>query len=334
MPDVLTHVYCADFSRRNIEDATVLRQILDTHKTAFFLGAQGPDLFFYYGIWPWKKTYSVPDFADKVHKDKTSLFLSTAFDMLRDEDLSTKTGQMRIAYWMGFLSHYALDTTAHPFVHYFAGLNNDEKSKKNGDKHHHKYFENIIDTILSRKFSFMPDLPRNQHSCIPKNPRALRPVFEHLVKVYEAVYETVISPDVIETATTDMYKLLKLLFDPKFKKRAMYRKMEKSISKPQYITTAAFPADADYNMDYLNTNHQPWLHPCDNAMEFRQSFMDLFDRAVMRSENLMYFGWNVFKNQESLDAFKEVLGDYSYDTGLPCHDPRALKYDQSVFKKK
>ncbi len=333
MPDVLTHAYCADFSRRNIDESTVLRQILDQNIDAFYLGAQGPDFFYYFGIWPWKKNYDIPSFADTIHKNKTGQFLTAAFNLLLSEDLSSKKGQMRIAYWMGFLSHYALDTTAHPFIHYFSGLNKDDASKKNGDDNHHKYLENIIDTILSRKFNFMPGLPLNQHSCIPKHPEKFRPVYEQVSEVYEAVFEQVVSPDVIENSVRDMHKLLRLIYDPKYRKRGMYAKMEKGIMKPQYITTAAFPADADYNFDYLNTNHQVWNHPCDSALEYRQSFLDLFDRAILRSENLMLFAWNVFKNQETLASFEDILDNISYDTGLPCQDPREIKHSKSVFKK-
>lgn len=333
MPDILTHVYCANFSKQHFENSIVMRQIIDRHISAFYLGAQGPDFLFYYRIWPWKSTHSIPKLADKIHKSKTSEFLGTAFETLKDIDLATNDGQMTLAYWLGFLCHYALDSTAHPFIYYFSGINKDEDSKKKGDNNNHKFLENIIDTILSKKYENIMDIPRNQFDCLPKNARSLMAVYDHISLVFETVYDEKLPPEVICESVTDMKKLMGIMNDPKRRFRWAFTKAEFMISKPKYITTAAFPADIGLHYDFMNMNHNDWVHPCDKSIKYTESFQDLFDEAIERAVELMEFAWDTFRNDQTIEQLRGLIGDFSYDTGLKCGDPRELRYSDSIFKK-
>jgi len=334
MPDILTHAYCADFARRHFDSNTVIRQFIDRHLDAFYLGSQGPDFFFYYRIWPWKNEKSVPDLAPLIHKTKTAEFLTAAIHDLKTEDVASVGTQMTLAYWMGFICHYALDSTAHPYIYYHAGIHNDEEAKLNGDKHNHKFLENIIDTLLSERFENIMDLPINQYVCLPSRPASLKPVYEHLTRVFNTVYEEELTPDVVLESVNDMKKLAGLLHDPKKKRRKIYAKLEKMIAKPRYITTAAYPAASDMDLDYLNLKHKKWVHPCDVSLEYNHSFIDLFDQSTIYAAELMQYAWETFKDTNNLYDLEERLGNFSYDTGLKCGDPRELRFSSSIFKQK
>jgi len=331
LPDILTHVYCADFARKNFENTTVMRQIIDRHIPAFYLGSQGPDFLFYFRVWPWKKDMGVPKLADFVHKTKTSEFLGTAIDTLKEVDLASDDGQMILAYWMGFICHYALDSTAHPYIYYHSGINKDETSKLNGDKHNHKYLENIIDTLLIQKYDHVVDLPRSQYACLPNKASALMPVFDHVSMVFEKVYEHPLPPRVIHESVVDMKKLAGLMNDPKHRYRWLFGKAERIISKPKYITTAAHPAKPEVQADFLNLAHNKWVHPCDVTIEYTDSFLDLFDQAMDKSVDLMTYAWDTFKNKHSKDDLMTYFGNFSYDTGLKCGDLRDLRFSDSLF---
>lgn len=276
---------------------------------------------------------SVPDYASIIHKHETAQFLATAFEMLKEEDLASKNGQMILAYWMGFLCHYALDTTAHPYIYYFSGINNDEAAKESGEKHNHKFLENIIDTLLSVKYENIMNLPRSQYDCLPKNPASLMPAYQHVSKVFKAVYESELKPEVIQESVADMKKLAGLLHDPKRKRRWMFSKIEDLISKPRYITTAAYPAASDLEHDFLNLGREKWVHPCDDSYEYDDSFMDLFDKSIDLAKSHMEYAWETFKNVHTKDEHIDELGNYSYDTGLKCGDPRDLRFSDSLFNK-
>ncbi len=341
MPDILTHVYCADFARRNFDSNLIMRQIIDRHIDAFYLGSQGPDFFFYYKIWPWLNSHNVSQNADTIHKSKTALFLNTAIMELKKEDLATKAGQMKLAYWMGFITHYALDSTAHPFIYYFAGIHKDEASRINGDKHYHKYLENTIDTLMSERFKNQFDLPRNQYACLPSKPASLKAVYNHVAHVFNLVYKagagaesdrSLMTGAIVQQSVTDMRNLVGLMHDPKKRMRGAFLWVEKIISKPKYISTAAYPASVDTDIDHLNLDHHKWNHPCDLDIEYTDSFIDLFDKSTKLATQLMQYAWETFKDSNDLYDLKERLGNYSYDTGLPCDDPRELQFSDTVFK--
>ncbi|WP_430882893.1 zinc dependent phospholipase C family protein [Fusibacter sp. JL216-2] len=333
MPDILTHVYCADFTKKHFEDSIVMRQIIDKHISAFYLGAQGPDFFFYYRIWPWKNNASIPKMADRIHKSKTDDFLLEAIDTIIKTDLGSKAGQMILAYWMGFLCHYALDTTAHPFIYYHSGINKDNDSKAKGDHNNHKFLENIIDTIMSKKYENIMGLPRNQADCLPKDADTLMPVYESISDVIQNVYQEDVSADIIRDAVADMRRLIVIMNDPKHRLRWWFNKAESLISKPKYITTAAFPAGSNLHYDFMNMNHNTWVHPCDKSIEYKESFQDLFDTSIERAVELLEFAWDTIRGDQTKEEFKSLVGGLSYDTGLPCTDPRKLRYSDSIFTK-
>ena len=333
MPDILTHVYCANFSKKHFEDSIVMRQIVDKHLSAFYLGAQGPDFFFYYRIWPWKNNASIPKIADKIHKTKTEVFLGQAIDSIKETDLGSKAGQMTLAYWMGFLCHYALDTTAHPFIYYHSGINKDDDAKTKGDHNNHKFLENIIDTIMSKKYENIMGLPRNQTECLPRDANALMPVYESVADIINKVYGVDVEVTIIRDAVADMRKLIGIMNDPKHRLRWWFNKAESIISKPKYITTAAFPAGSNLHYDFMNMNHNTWVHPCDKSIEYKDSFQDLFDMSIERAVELMEFAWDTIRGDQTTEEFESLLGGLSYDTGLPCTDSRKLRYSDSIFTK-
>jgi len=333
MPDILSHVYCADFARRNFETSSVMRQIIDRHIDAFYLGSQGPDFLYYFRIWPWKNDLSVPSMATTIHQSKTAEFLNTAFKSLKSADLGNDAGQIPLAYWMGFLCHYALDSQAHPYIYYFSGIHKDENSKKNGDTHNHKFLENIIDTLLSEKHKNVLDLPKNQYACLPKRPGSLKAAYKSVSDTFYAVYGDELKPEIIQESVTDMRKLIGLMHDPKRRMRKVFAKVEQLIAKPRYITTAAFPATSGEDIDYLNLRNEMWVHPCDENITYNDSFLDLFDKSVSYATELMQYAWDDYKDttgQFNLEAF---LGNYSYDTGLKCDNPCQLQFSDSVFKR-
>lgn len=239
---------------------------------------------------------------------------------------------MALAYWMGFLAHYALDSIAHPYIHYYAGMHTMEEPQQNGEKYNHKLLENIIDFLLSENFAHISNIPQYQYMILPSNPASLKPVYKNVAEVILAVYDDIILPDIILESVIDMKKVVRLMHDPNKTKRPLFLMVEKLIGKPNYITSAAYPASLDESIDYLNLQHKVWLHPCDDSITYDKSFLDLFEQAVRYTTELMVFAWEASTSLERHLRFMKHLGEKSYETGLKCGDPRQLRFSDSCFK--
>ncbi|TCS84194.1 zinc dependent phospholipase C family protein [Tepidibacillus fermentans] len=78
----------------------------------FQLGTQGPDHFFYYYLWPWKKKdRSVIEIGTQIHKEHCGKFLLHTIDYLKENP-----NPILKAYVYGFISHHILDRNPYIFI--------------------------------------------------------------------------------------------------------------------------------------------------------------------------------------------------------------------------
>jgi hypothetical protein len=112
MPAYLTHRAAGE---------RVLETVSVPHLSAFYLGCQGPDMLFFHNYQPWRRDKSAFELGVKMHSGKTRALLTHLLDYVqayngvdRDE---------LISYAAGFLTHYAIDKIAHPFVYGKSGEN-------------------------------------------------------------------------------------------------------------------------------------------------------------------------------------------------------------------
>ncbi|WP_339062845.1 zinc dependent phospholipase C family protein [Tepidibacillus marianensis] len=132
MPNVWTHLLFGE--RIAIQSG----MNFSSHQKEFQLGTQGPDSFFYYHFWPWKKTdQSVLQIGNQIHKKHCGEFLLNMIDYLKE-----KPNPLLKAYVFGFMSHHVLDRNAHPYIVYRSG--------EEGNKH--QKLEIYIDTLMMKKY--------------------------------------------------------------------------------------------------------------------------------------------------------------------------------------
>lgn len=98
----------------------VLKNI--TSKKFFFLGLQGPDIFYPYKALSLSHTYKVNTIGSKIHKKPFIKFMEKLFDK-NELPLSNDL----FSYMAGFICHFSLDSVCHPFV--------DSAAKKNSFSH-------------------------------------------------------------------------------------------------------------------------------------------------------------------------------------------------------
>ena len=89
------------------------------HKMAYFLGCQGPDILFFRNYQPWLSSKNSLSLAIAMHSDNIREEMANALEFAQKYDGSDKDEV--ISYIAGFITHYAIDKNAHPFVYGKAG---------------------------------------------------------------------------------------------------------------------------------------------------------------------------------------------------------------------
>ena len=86
-----------------------LRATLEQHRELYDMGLHGPDLMFYYKA---LQSNPVNRLGNTMHEQKGEVFFTRARTVV--ENATDKSAAL--AYVLGFVCHFALDSTCHPYV--------------------------------------------------------------------------------------------------------------------------------------------------------------------------------------------------------------------------
>lgn len=104
MPSGYLHQLCA-------ERACGMAGITPVEGDALCLGAQGPDPLFVLGMFPLRLSSRPSKVGALIHQHRTGAFLCALADRAK------RGTAVERAFTMGFFTHYALDSTVHPYVY-------------------------------------------------------------------------------------------------------------------------------------------------------------------------------------------------------------------------
>ena len=86
-----------------------LREKLEAHRELYDIGLHGPDLLFYYHA---EKSTPVAALGNAMHDEPGRTFFDRARRVVHEE----ADREAALAYALGFVCHFALDSTCHPYV--------------------------------------------------------------------------------------------------------------------------------------------------------------------------------------------------------------------------
>ncbi len=274
---------------------------------AFELGAQGPDLFFFYHILKfWDKNFEPNKLGETMHHSKTSNFFKSALNHAK------KHGEAARAWLAGFATHYAADSTVHPYVY---ATTNNEDNTPNTTKH--LLLETQFDTWYHRNVLKRQRIPR-QAKCVnhltddQKRQIALT-LSESCVDVFP---ETPLKYSEVYSCFNDMKNVINTLYSPYKVKHFIFSTIEKLVGKQNVIIRHA-PAQKLPSYDFMNFKKDVWVNPWDTSIKSDKSFPELFDIAIEKSRVYLAAVIEYFEEDISFDKVIEILGNNSYSSGLP-----------------
>ena len=293
MPAVVSHFLMAERVFPQIE-----KNMPELDRNAFWWGANGPDIFFAHRVIHSKKHQSLSKVSHKMHNNRADVLLNYL-----SEYAQAYNDPVALSYAMGFVTHYAFDSVAHPYIVDYAEtasqgktyrlplISNVHDQIRNGIKIssiYHNKLEGCIDTILLMSEKHIPIHKFRIENTCPKDKRVYQAAGEVLssyitdrgLEPYKVPCEEVMR------AQADWRWCLKLLNDKRSIKRGILRNSEKLLRLPPLVSAFFRNVDIEYAEDYLNFAHREWKAPADGSIH-NESFFDLVEMAEKRSVNLI-----------------------------------------------
>lgn len=301
------------------------RQVLDALRTdtrlehleeqSFLLGAQGPDPLLFHRLIPlYMPGRSARGVSSGLHRASPNRIFSTMADYLRERP----EDRAAFSYACGFLTHYALDSLAHPYIYYTqAAIKRKRRIPYIGFIVHNRIEANIdagmINRVLgepdARTFN-VPELLR-----IPQGTKL--EIGQMMAHVSRRVLGVKWGAEAYAQSVDDMRAVQQILYDPSGKKRKwMYL-----LQVPFYWIAGPFATSLmrcptpEKLWDFLNDSGAQWHYPADHTYTSRDSFETIFDRAGELSVRLIT-DFKALVDTGDTRLFADT-GDRSFLTGTP-----------------
>ncbi|MEG0806006.1 MAG: zinc dependent phospholipase C family protein [Lachnospiraceae bacterium] len=315
MPGFITHYLFGSTTYPQITHNTT-RNLIAQSRGAYGLGLQGPDIFFYF-----LPSYLIhkKNLGSITHDYDTNLFFRNLIGSLTLFS-NPKYKKIAQAYILGFLGHYCLDLTCHPYVYARTNYTHPSQSYSSRhmtletdiDKELLSYYKNLLpsqfiktDTIrLSQKELHVISLMLNY---------AFSHTYHHLFCSYQMIH----------SAISSMRLGLNLLKDTSGKKKVWVRNIEKYITGYAAISPMIPSNSLTYYTDCCNLRKRTWSNPWDTSIQRNSSMYELIETARTLYLEILEKAGCFFQNMEHnddnalLETLLATIGNHSYHSGLP-----------------
>jgi len=301
MPDILTHILFAERVKDKLADSNIRHFIHDNIKL-FNLGAQGPDILFYYRPWsPYSR--SIRETGERMHHENTAMFFHDVITLL-----NKSTGnyyEQLLVYVLGFLCHYYCDKSIHPYVYSMieTGCYNFGTGRTNLN---HYDIEATMDARFWFREKGIP-VTRVKNSAMMDVNHVPDVVADYLSNyIYKAMSE-IIQDFEIRRAVKNMMKILDILYDPKNNKKKIINKLP--LPRKCYIDNGFS------NVDVLNENKRDWGFPGVEGKILNKSVGELLVEAIDECVEVADVICAFLEKGEEAD-YKALIPNEDYSTGL------------------
>lgn len=308
MPAIMTHhLFGEDAAKLLGSDMLSSEEEL----LAFLLGNQGPDPFFAcYTTTPARGAR-----CRKLGGDLHERRVSDALWTLRDAVGHLRLGDEKIgrAWVLGYVGHYALDSTAHPLIYAQQyRLTEEGYGLEGAGNVVHALLESELDVWMLRQLRGMSVTELSTTSYLARNERILWVAGALMAHVALQVFGVSINGGAYGAAVDD-FDLLYRINEPINAPHArIAAKLEQLIRPHHHSLLAAMahlPSDSD-SCPAANLSHTAWLNPADHTPR-TESFPDLYHAALERWDKLV--DALLAGNRESVH---DIVANINFD-GMP-----------------
>lgn len=297
MPDPAVH---ASFGRE-VEKMLGAETRASLIREPFCVALFGPDPWFTYRFWRRRQGR-----GRQMHTTRTGEFLTALAEQAR----TGHSRQEMFSYLAGFLCHYCLDSTTHPYI-----------IRMTTTEYHyprcHMDFEHALDMLQARRNGTAESLHPVTDSSMPRIrlPESMR---EDLDAAYRKVYGWEGSWKALNKAYPRYRLVIRAMENP----RGWLARLARLTRSP-LLQSLAHAESHFRGTDVENEAHRPWAHSHDDSVISRESFGELRAEAEQKAARLIELCWRyIFRGEGTAEEVREQIGQYSYLSGLDIRDPR------------
>lgn len=322
IPNVVTHGLMALDVYNKLQSSSV-QSAIRAYPKSYLLGSNGPDLLFYYKVFPWEDqtlNKAVAQFGNKVHESHINDFFTYALNFIQ-EIKDPKRKEILTSYIAGHFMHWSLDSTAHPFIFYRSG-----EIAGNTQFWHYRY-ESMIDALMLTYYKRrkLTDLKASRLVDVGTDERRIIASFYQ--SALRDVFNIDIEASIIDSAIVSFRKILKFLYDPHNIVTPLIKKVER---KSWAFSSHIVNSQLDSEHDILNLKKEAWSNPTDIEDISHKSFIELYEDSVDLGIVLIDAFIEALVNNRT--NFDDILKGRRYDTGRQVGIE--MKYYDSIYNKK
>lgn len=307
----------------DLEDSYV-KEAIDEHPDAFLLGSNGPDILFYYNVFPWqdqKLNRVISNYGNEVHEKHINDFYNYSLDFIKNlKNERRKT--ILISFLAGHLLHWSLDVNAHPFIFYRSG------PLEGKTKYWHSRYESMIDALMITYVKRKDMSKVNVQKFVNVSEEEKIFISSFYQQVLADVFGIYIKPEVVSSAITSFKSVLKFLYDPHNVYTPLIEKLELKLAKPWAFSSHIVNSKIDSKYDVLNLKRDIWSNPTDLMDMSTASFVDLYNHSIDEGLKLLEELDNALLG--SRNDFDDLLEDRQYTTGRKTGIK--MKYYDSIYE--
>jgi len=333
MPDIITHILFGEDMIDTIdewEDSRWKRDLLK-RKELFILGCQGPDIFFYNDFWPWNRNKRGPKVGSHMHLEKTGDFFMEGLKYIKRNKHEKKDIEALFTYLSGFMCHFALDKKSHPYIFYFTGEYDKARPETVQYKGYHKRLELIIDTILLKEKRGIKSYNYSIRGKIDVGKSLPESITNFYDYAFKEIYGLNIDRGLANSSYKDIKKVFKLIYDPLGVKKGLLHTLDFFVNDRVKYSNLTYPRKIDESIDYMNRNHNMWIHPCDKNEIHEESFYDLYKEALEDSKEMIASSIRFLQKNKKMEDFKKLFPNVTYSTGKANHECPQQRHFSPIF---
>lgn len=326
MPGPMTHYifYQRLKERLNQETRSAFPQYDD-----YSIYAQGHDLFIYHDFYKIHNSRQLKaniELSKQLQECSFQEFVYQYFKMAEEMQV-IQLPEVRLFMEAGYIGHHILDAYTHPLIIYLSGDHVRDARRKTW---RHGIAENLLDIYMIERAEgvqskFFP-AHRKFQFCQKKMSRDLT---ELLNRSIEKVYGFSKGGEIIREATSQVSSFMRIFkYDPTGMKKIIF-----DVLDPILKGTASFSYHRDVAgaKAFLNSEHEVWINPMEKTLRSKESFMDLFDRALTDCAGIMEKLEALFrKGTAEREDITSIVPDVASTHGLPCGNALEIRYTKEV----
>ena len=320
MPATITHAYFA----QDVYDILPLDIKNKINLNRFRMFGQSTDPLMFYNIMNLKRGKKIRKLQYTFHTVKPNEYFINLINYIKNNELYNDIDTCSFLY--GFICHYILDSTVHPFIIYKTGRFNKRKKETYKYNNIHSFMETFIDNdMVKRREKVNPYRFHFSKFCfdLRKFSNELNSAINYSFSV---TYDVDNISNIYYTSLKQMKTFLNLFRrDPYGFKKNLYKLIDTFTTNKVFRFEALsyhYPLNDKHN--FLNSNKSIWRNPIYYNLVSHESFIELYLKSIKIAKDLIIM-IDKYIYGDDLDLNK-IIPDVSYLSGVKWNIDKEMKY--------